>query len=471
MMHIKKKLVITHVNDSLYGECLRLNMSIKELLDAVSPDDDNFYQNLEDHGIEFDCPILASPQDVEDYLELEKFDWPKWEESQDCGDESEKKRVERLRSILNNMNGLLYKDVEFIDDKTGKKGLVDPFGNIVVPAIFDSCRGASNMTEIVCYATIEKDGKFYRTPRDGSGKLIDEEGYDKIYFNGAVLRDGNHGKVSLTTPQVLIPCEMDWMEYENLGYCVIFGKNGKLGMRDSYLHIYVSPEYSAYDISTLRFCRDGVWGWISRHTGEFFTEPIGNRYDVMIPACEADSYLVYEDKPKELTKEKEYIPIEGAKRNISDRASEFKKRLKIKLSSLVELSPLQFDKSLVAPPRFVEAIRSLSMRETELCVSAGLSDVPDMHIALFKKGERKVYRLEWHPRNNALAWFDTQLRDRAAFHQLILPEKDTFSLYFYRDFSARQVHIIAKFIVYYYATIWHIPENGLTISFGNSQNS
>lgn len=467
-MNIKDKLTVEHINDTLNGECIRLNISIKELLDATSPDDDNFYQNLKAQEIEFDRPILASPQDVKDYLELEKFDWPEWEEIQDGNSESDNKHVERMRSILNELSRLIYKDAEFIDEINGKKGLVDPFGNIVVPALFDSCRGASDMTEIICYAVVEKDGKFYRTPRDGSGKLIDEEGYDKIYLNGDVIRNGKCGKVSLKNPHVLIPCEMDWMEYQNLGYTVIFGKNGKLGMRDCYLHKYVSPEYSAYDISTLRFCRDGVWGWISRHTGEFFTEPIGSRYDVMIAAFDADSYLHYDDKPKEQTKEKQYISLEEARKRLQKRVSEFKKRLRIKLSSVVELPSLRFGKGLEASSRVVEAIRSLSPQNKKLCVNANSTDAPDMRISCYKDGRRTIYRLEWNPKNNALAWYDARLREREAFHQVILPEKDTFSMCFYRNFSARQVHIMAKFIMYYYETIWQIPVNELSITIDNS---
>ena len=468
-MNIKEKLTVERINDPQYGECIRLNMSIRELLDAVSPDDDNFYQNLKAQGIEFDSPVLASPQDVEDYLELEKFDLSECDEIQDCKSESDKKHVERMRSILNYLSGLLYKDTEFVDGSNGKNGLVDPYGNIVVPALFDSCRGASDLTEVVCYAVVEKNGKFYRTPRDGSGILIDEAGYDKIYFNGEVLRGGKHGKVSRMTPQVLIPCEMDWMEYENLGHSVIFGKSGKLGMRDCFLHRYVSPEYSAYDISTLRFCREGVWGWISRHTGEFFTEPIGDRYGVMIPAIDADSYLHYYDKPKEQTKENQYFPLEAARKSILKRASEFNSRLRIKLSSVVELPLLRFGKEYKAPSEVVEAIRSLSsLKNTKLRVNANSIDAPDMYITRYKDGRRTMYRLEWHPKTNALAWYDACLPERAPFHQVILPEKDTFSMYFFRDFGARQVHIMAKFIAYYYEIIWQMSENELSINIENS---
>ena len=206
-MDIKNDLTIKRFQHPVQGwECIKLNMSIKSLLDAVSPDDDNFWQNLSSAGIKLDAPIIASPQDVEDYLALDNS--PIWDDEDDDDKESE-----RLRSIYNNLNSLIYEDEEFTDEATGKKGLKDQFGNIVVPALFDSCRGACDMTQVCEYAIVEKNGKFYRTPRDGSGNLIDDEGYDRVYLNGEVIRDGKHGKVSMRTPQILIPCEMDWITW------------------------------------------------------------------------------------------------------------------------------------------------------------------------------------------------------------------------------------------------------------------
>ncbi len=456
------KLEITRINDPRHGECVRLNMSIKTLFDTYSPDDDNFYQNLNENGIRLNCQILATPQDVEDYRKLDEYDWSELEENPEKISESEKKRLERLRSISWQLNSLIYEDIEFTDEKTGKKGLTDQFGNIVVPALFDSCRGATNLTEIDYYAVVGKDGKFYRTPRDGSGRLIDNEGYDTIYYGGEVLRDGKHGKVSVKFPCVRIPCEMDWLEYD-FCYGIIFGKDNKLGFYDEYLHKYVAPEYSAFDISTFQFCRNGVWGWVSRETGEFFTEPVGDRYGVMIAASFADSYLSYDDKPKS-NKEKQYIPIEEARENILKNASGFKKRLKTKLSSLLELPSLKFEKGFAASSRIVEAIRSLSSEDGKLIVSSANSDAAEIHISCSKVGRKKVYRLEWSPKNNAMAWYDARLPEITAFHQLIIPGKDTFSLHFTCDFDARQVHTIAKFIEYYYATLWQITEGEIIIN-------
>ena len=457
-MDIKDTLRFNYIDcPTNQGKCISLNMSLRTLFDAVCPNDDNFYQNLSALSIEFDAPIVASPQDVKDYLELDSMDFEEYDNSLDAYS----MRLERLRTLSNLLCNLICGDIEFVDEKTGKHGLKDPFGNIVVPALFDSCRGADCVGEITSYIIVEKNGKFYRTQRNGSGKLIDKDGYDKIYLNGEVISGNKNGMISLKTPDILIPCEMDWIAYDNI-YTIIFGKDGKIGMRDTYLHKYVAPDYSAFDISTLRFCHNGVWGWISRKTGEFFTEPVGNRYDVMIAACNANSYLNHDDKPV-VEQEEKYISIEEMHKQLLQRASEFKKTLKIKLSSLIELPPIKLKKDYKAYTRFVDAIRSLSLKNNKLIVCSEDGNAPEMHITYSKNEGRNVYRLEWSPRSNALAWRDVALKELNAFHQLLLPGKDTFSMHFYRDFTGRQVQTLAKFIAYYYANIGNVSEEKLVL--------
>lgn len=313
------------------------------------------------------------------------------------------------------------------------------------------------MTELNTYAIVEKDGKFYRTPRDGSGRLVDEEGYDMLLQSGDVIRKGKYGKVSMKSPKVLIPCEMDWIVYDNY-FGILFGKDGKLGMRDTCLHKYIPPVYSAFDITTLRFYRDGVWGWVSRETGEFFTEPIGDRFDVMIACSDACNYLNDEDKPK-VHRDDQYISLEEACKQIDARVSEFKKTLKYKLSSLIELPPLKFKRGYELSERIYYAIRSLSSENDQMVRVRAIpadSNASEMYITHFKKEGRNMYRLEWSPKNNVVAWHDVFLKQISAFHQLIVPEKETFSLHFYRDFSLKELEKLVKFVAYYYDTVWHL---------------
>lgn len=315
-MDIKNTLQFSYIDcPSQQGKCIRLNMSLRTLFDAVCPND----ERLSALGIKFDAPIVASLQDVKDYLELDGMDFEESDNSSDAD---------------------------------------------------------------------------------------------------------------------------------------------KMRMRDTYLHKYVAPEYSAFDISTLRFCRNGVWGWVSRKTGEFFTEPIGDRYDVMILACDADVFLNMDDRP-DSKQENQYLSIEGIKQLARQRFSEFKRHIKYKLSSIIDLPSLRFKKGLVASPRIITAIRSLALENKGLIISAENNSVPDMRIACSKHGRKNVYRLKWSPKNNALAWHDAKLREIIAFHQLMLPQKETFSLLFYRDFTGRQIHAMVKFIAYYYATIWNVSEEKL----------
>ncbi|MDE6512558.1 MAG: hypothetical protein K2L05_00035 [Muribaculaceae bacterium] len=457
-MDIKNTLQLNYIDFPFnQWKCIFLNMSIRSLFDAVCPNDDNFYQNLSALGIELNAPIIASPQDVKDYIELDSMDF---EESGNYS-EADKRRLERLYTLINILSNLIICDVEFIDDETGKRGLKDPSGNIVVPALFDSCRGADCMYEITNYVVVEKNGKFYRTQRNGSGQLIDQEGYDKIYSNGEVICGNKYGMISLKTPDVLIPCEMDWIAYDSC-FSIIFGKDGKIGMRDSYLHEYIAPEYSAFDISTLRFCRNGVWGWVSRKTGEFFTEPTGDRYDVMILACDAANFLNFDDKPDSKQKE-QYLDIESVELELHQNFSKFKSHLKSKLSTLIDLPSLRFSKEFIAPPRILNAIHSLSLANNELVIRSGNNNAPDIYITMYKNDAENAYRLKWSPKDNTLAWYDTELQEITAFHQLIIPHKDTFSLLFYRDFTGQEIESMAKFIAHYYATIWNVPEEKLLL--------
>ena len=134
-----------------------------------------------------------------------------------------------------------------------------------------------------------------------------------------------------------------------------------------------------------------------------------------------------------------------------------------KLSSLIELPPIKLKKDYKAYTRFVDAIRSLSLKNNKLIVCSEDGNAPEMHITYSKNEGRNVYRLEWSPRSNALAWRDVALKELNAFHQLLLPGKDTFSMHFYRDFTGRQVQTLAKFIAYYYANIGNVSEEKLVL--------
>ncbi|MBD5180825.1 MAG: hypothetical protein HDT01_05950 [Bacteroidales bacterium] len=465
---LKKELKITRVNHHFQGECIQLNMPIKLIIDTLSPDDDDFYQNLSDAGITLDAPILASPQDVEDYRTLDSVGW-----ETDSDNEEEYRASERRRAIYNRLSNLVYEDTEFTDPETGLKGLLNQFGDVIVPAKFDSCEGITCILDDDRYAIVEKDGKFYRTPRSGSGILIDQEGYDKIYLNGFVIRNGKYGKLSLTTPEVIIPCEMDWISYDAV-WTILFGKDGKIGLYDTYLDRFLEPEYSAYDITTLQFNRDGVWGWVSRQTLEFFTTtskhevPIGNRYDVIIAGADADSFLDYDDKPKSL-KDSRYFTPDELKKQLHKDMVRFKKGFKVKLSSLQNLRDLKFRKEFKIPASLVEAVRSLSTDGNRLTISCKNEDVAEINVTLLKKNDADIYKLEWSPKNNALAWYDAELPLIDSFHQYILSGKDSFLLKFSRSFMSWDIKTLARFIGYYYKWIWDISVEELNLEITHSK--
>lgn len=272
MRNLKEHIHIEQVDDSRYGgRLIRLNMPVKELFDSLTPRPKlgEFHRIAEANGIIIDAPILASEQDVKDCLELEHkmSDYNEYE-----------------HALVNVLINLEYFDEEFVDSQTGKRGLKDSNGKIVVPPLFESCVGARDISMSETLAVVKQNEKFWLTPRDGSGHIINKSGYDKIsrsFCYGWVERDGKFGLIDARNGETLIPCEMDWIDSENNAFYYLFGKNGKVGIADTFDNHdvwYLPPVYDEIDMEKRKFCLNGVWGWVT-HEGEFLTEEPDSPFD------------------------------------------------------------------------------------------------------------------------------------------------------------------------------------------------
>lgn len=265
MIELKEKINVTRINDPRYeGNLIRLNVSVKELFDSFipAPQLGEFYKRCESLNIILDAPILASEQDVKDYCDLEHkiTDFTDYE-----------------HALVNVLINLEYFDQEFVDPQTKKCGLVDCNGNIVVPPLFESCRGARDISMSETLAVVRSDGKYWLTPRDSSGRIINNLGYDKIsrsFCFGWVERDGKVGLIDARSGKTLIPCEMDWMDSEHNFFYYLFGKDEKIGIADVFDNQdvrYLPPIYDEIDMDNRKFKMNGVWGWVTRD-GRFLTE-------------------------------------------------------------------------------------------------------------------------------------------------------------------------------------------------------
>lgn len=245
----------------------QFNYSIKEIYDALGcQNHGDFYDKLKAHGIKLEHPIKAISQDVLDYLEIgDKYDDAHFDPLTDSMSDYDN----GLQNVILNT---IYYDVPFTDESTGKVGLKDSCGMIVVPALFDEAVGASDMGFVETLAKVKLNDKYFLTPRDGSGKILTEEGYDEMSRSCAfawVTKDGKKGMLSSLTGEVIIPCEMDWLINESgLLLRRIFAKEGKVGFAEfnpfnGVLEYYANPVYDAIDLTRNRYRIDGKWVYIS----------------------------------------------------------------------------------------------------------------------------------------------------------------------------------------------------------------
>lgn len=150
-------------------------------------------------------------------------------------------------------------------------------GKVVVPPMFDDCSGSTDFIMVDTLAAVEINGKLWLTPRDGSGRLMNDFGYDSISrsYCFAFVKNGVYeGLLDARTGNTMIPCEMDWV-ISNQGINMFLGKDDKVGIFESELlnaeslggsKLYL-PIYDAIDVATGQLCLNGKWGWVLRDGG------------------------------------------------------------------------------------------------------------------------------------------------------------------------------------------------------------
>lgn len=456
-MDITKTLKLTHVT---YGEfnfpAIRLNIPVCEVFRAIGATGSDFYEKLEDLGFPIDAPIMASQQDVSEYLNIPQSDDPLGI-NHDIRDYEE-----QLNGLLNILQNLIYYDEPFIDEATGLCGLKDSNGKIVVPARFAECRGSRDMTEADSLAIVTKpDGGVFLTPRNGRGYLVNTNSYTALSYSscyGWVRRNDKVGLIDIKTGDPIIPCSMDWLESSFTGLEYIFGSAGKIGFYDTVLRSYSRPKYSAYDFSTYRFCRDGEWGWVKRKGNRFVTNTPRSFFDVQCLGIDITSFLNHDDKPKDKN-EKEYYTGEEMFASIEEKGLELQKELSRPFSEIIKLPALSFPEDLESCPGVTEAITGLVSDESAVPQSVRLEfsiknpDAPLMNVTVSADGDKVI--VEWSPRSHALAWLDTDFPLLCSCNQLMEYGKDTYRFRFVKEFEINRIAEIAKFITFYFRHTWH----------------
>lgn len=167
----------------------------------------------------------------------------------------------------------------FEDPTTGKKGVKNPAGQILVPAEYDvfSFVGDHNIFNI-SHMAAQKDGKWGVVTADGTGKTVCDFRFDLLIWNAYTglydaCWDGVKGKHGMVTKEgkVLIPNIITRI-YEPWNDFMLLESDGKFGALDVSTFCFVLPEYDDVDWEPdeyVVFHKDGVEGYIVEETGEF----------------------------------------------------------------------------------------------------------------------------------------------------------------------------------------------------------
>lgn len=191
-------------------------------------------------------------------------------------DDDRNEAEERLDKLFSSYDWTNYK---FTDPATGKKGVKNAVGQILVPADYEDFTFVGDRY-LFDYPTLgaKKDGKYGIVAADGSGRVFTDFRFDALvcYPYATMYQaywDGMKDKFGLVTsngtvlvPNVLTACHEPWNSF------VLLEGDGKYGALDLDTLKVVVPEYDKVDLDDneeVVFHKDGVEGYIVEETGEF----------------------------------------------------------------------------------------------------------------------------------------------------------------------------------------------------------
>ena len=164
---------------------------------------------------------------------------------------------------------------------TGKKGVKDITGRILIPARYDKLTylGSYLFHHTVPQAVV-KDGMFGIVAADGSGKELSEFKFTTLvidWFTGLYWATwGESKKLGMVTPHgdVYIPNVLT-KTYEPWNDFMLLEGDGKFGALDVSSLYFVLPTFDKVDATpdqNVVFYKDGVEGYVVEETGEFITK-------------------------------------------------------------------------------------------------------------------------------------------------------------------------------------------------------
>ena len=212
---------------------------------------------------------------------------------------------EQNDEVIDGLNEIIgaydLNNIEFEDSDSGKKGVKNPAGEVIVPACYDDFGfiGDSNCFR-VSHIAAKKDGKWGVVSVDGTNTVFCDFRFDHLQwypFAGLYLAcwDGIKDKFGFVTKigKEVTPNIFD-KYYEPCNAFMALESNGKFGGLDVGTLNYVLPEYDDVDMEPeeeVVFHKDGVEGYVIEETGEFITKEQYENDENYIDSYVYNSYL------------------------------------------------------------------------------------------------------------------------------------------------------------------------------------
>lgn len=174
-----------------------------------------------------------------------------------------------------------WSNSEFTDPVTGKKGVKDVTGRILIPARYDEFHYIGSYVFCHIHPKAARKGELWGiVASDGSGEELSDFRFRNLYWNSySGLFEawwGDSQKFGLVTktgevfiPNVLTSVSEPWND------CMLLENEGKVGALDIRTYHFVLPEYDRADTDgddDVTFIKDGVEGYVVEETGEFVTK-------------------------------------------------------------------------------------------------------------------------------------------------------------------------------------------------------
>ena len=188
--------------------------------------------------------------------------------------------------MVDNYDWLNY---EFTDPATGKVGLKDAAGDIIVPARYDgACYYEHYMGRPHAPHVMMRDGKCGIVAADGTGNELTKFEYSNarpIAYTPfyAVWHQGDDKHFGIITPNgTILVDDILSKVYEASNAILVIERDGKQGLIDLNTLQVVMPQYDEVDIEPgeyVTFTKDGVKGRVDTE-GKFYTLEEADRLDL-----------------------------------------------------------------------------------------------------------------------------------------------------------------------------------------------